>query len=65
MHGEVLSFEVMPDGQHILMTVSDPSEGQHVTVLVSKDQLATMADAKPFYSDGPPQTPTTPARKEH
>lgn len=58
MHGYVVSFEVEPDSSHVIMTVHDPSEGQHVTVRVSKAELATMADARPFYSDGPPQTPT-------
>jgi hypothetical protein len=59
MHGQIESFEVEPDGQHVIVTVTDPSEGHIVTVRVSKTELATMADAKVFYSDGPPQTPTT------
>jgi hypothetical protein len=58
MHGYVESFTVEPDGQHVIMTCRDPGEGQSVTVRVSKGELATMADAQPFYSDGPPQTPT-------
>ncbi len=44
------------------MTCSDWSEGKKVTIRVTKVQLATMADAKPFYSDGPPQTPTQVSR---
>jgi hypothetical protein len=58
MHGEILSFEVEPDGQHVIMTVSDPSEGQNITVRAAKDQLSAMAGARPFYSNGLPQTPT-------
>jgi hypothetical protein len=64
-HGYVRSFEVEPAGQHVIMTVHDPSEGQDVTVRVSMAELTTMADATPFYSDGPPQTPTPlPARNQ-
>lgn len=57
-HAAIESFEVEPDGQHVIMTTLDP-DGQHVTVRATKDELTTMTDAQPFYSDGPPQTPTT------
>lgn len=59
MHGYVKSFYVEPDGTNVVMTVFDPSEGQDVTVLVSKLHLSAMADAEPRYdADSLPQTPT-------
>ena len=63
MHGEILSFKVEGDGQHIIMTCSDPPGAPNITVRVTKAQLTTMQEASPFWSDGPPQTPTQPRQE--
>lgn len=59
MHGWVESYEVEPDGQHVIMTCNDPSEGQQVTVRVSRVELETMLRATPCSDPAPlRQTPT-------
>lgn len=60
MHGWIKSFQVEADGRHIVMTVHDPSEGQDVTVRVSRTELETMLMAGP--TSDPPVPPQTPTR---
>lgn len=62
MHGEVTSFyvELNDNGTvtHVVMTVTNPDEGNHLTVRVSQRDLAAMAEAETRYEAGPPQAPT-------
>ena len=57
-HGYIKSFYVEADNQHVVMTMYDPSEGQDITVRITKPELATMAKAQVLDSPGPAQTPT-------
>lgn len=45
MHGDVISFYVEPDNQHVIMTVANP-DNQHDTVRVPKTWLTAMTDAE-------------------
>lgn len=58
MHGEVISFYVESDGGHVVITATNPDEGNHVTIRVPQSWLATMAEAEPRMNDGPRQTAT-------
>jgi hypothetical protein len=59
MHGEIISFYVGPEGNYIVMTVSNPDESNTITVQASMLELATMANASPLYIPRtPPQTAT-------
>lgn len=59
MHGEITSFYVEPGGTHVVMTVSNPDEGNHITVRASLLELSVMANADTLYIPRtPPQTAT-------
>lgn len=45
MHGWIESYEVSDDGQHVVLTVHDPSEGQGVTVRASRTELESIMRA--------------------
>lgn len=58
MHGQVVSFYVDKDEEHVVMTVTNPSEGNFPTVRVSKDELRQMVYADPKRDEGIPQAGT-------
>lgn len=64
MHGEITGFYVEANANgthtHVVMTVTDPDEGNSKTVRVSQADLAAMSEAEPRYDPGPPQTTTPP-----
>ena len=61
-HGEIISFYVEDDGDHVVMTCDNPDEGACITVRASKAELAAMSDAEPVYLMVRPQQTATPGR---